>query len=97
MNHMLTDTAHLYWNAEWKKADAASPWAMPEPWAIDHVSTLRPGSSTVTPLTVTRPAAMRSSDTRRDATPAAAMTFCNRSPSGFSPFIETVRTVGEKR
>jgi tellurite methyltransferase len=44
MNHMLTDTAHLYWNAEWQKADGTSPWAMPEPWAIDHASTLAPGS-----------------------------------------------------
>ena len=44
MNHMLTDTAHLYWNAEWQKADGSSPWAMPEPWAIDHASTLALGS-----------------------------------------------------
>jgi tellurite methyltransferase len=44
MNHMLTDTAHLYWNAEWQKADGSSPWSMPEPWAIDHASTLSPGS-----------------------------------------------------
>ena len=43
MNHMLTDTAHLYWNAEWQKADGFSPWAMPEPWAMDHSSTLAPG------------------------------------------------------
>jgi tellurite methyltransferase len=44
MNHMLTDTAHLYWNSEWQKADSSSPWAVPEPWAIDHVRTLAPGS-----------------------------------------------------
>ena len=44
MNRMVTDTAHLYWNAEWQKADGTSPWAMPEPWAVDHASTLAPGS-----------------------------------------------------
>ena len=44
MNHMLTDTAHLYWNAEWQKACGTSPWAMPEPWVIDHVGTLPRGS-----------------------------------------------------
>jgi tellurite methyltransferase len=44
MNRMLTDTAHLYWNAEWQKADSSSPWAMPEPWAIDYSSTLPQGS-----------------------------------------------------
>jgi tellurite methyltransferase len=44
MNRMVTDTAHLYWNAEWQKADSSSPWSMPEPWAIDHASTLPPGS-----------------------------------------------------
>jgi tellurite methyltransferase len=44
MNHIITDTAHRYWNAEWEKADPASPWAVPEPWAIDYVSTLTPGS-----------------------------------------------------
>ena len=38
--------------------------------------------STISPLTVTRPCAIRSSETRREATPAAAMTFCSRSPSG---------------
>ena len=44
MNRMVTDTAHRYWNVEWEKASAASPWAVPEPWAIDYVSTLAPGS-----------------------------------------------------
>jgi 2-polyprenyl-3-methyl-5-hydroxy-6-metoxy-1,4-benzoquinol methylase len=43
MNQMVTDTAHRYWNAEWQKADGTSPWAMPEPWAIDHARTLVPG------------------------------------------------------
>lgn len=41
---MVTDTAYLYLNAEWQKADRANPWAMPEPWAVDHSSTLAPGS-----------------------------------------------------
>ena len=41
---MNTDTAHLYWNAEWQKADGSSPWAQPEPWVIDHAATLAPGS-----------------------------------------------------
>lgn len=44
MNHMLTDTAHLYWNAEWQKAEGTSPWSVPEPWVIDHASTLPVGS-----------------------------------------------------
>lgn len=44
MTQMITDTAHRFWNAEWEKADKSSPWAVPEPWAIDHVSTLPPGS-----------------------------------------------------
>lgn len=44
MNHMFTDTAHPYWNAEWQKPCGTSPWAMPEPWVIDHVGTLPPGS-----------------------------------------------------
>jgi tellurite methyltransferase len=44
MNRMITDTAHHYWNTEWAKADTASPWAVPEPWAVDHASTLPSGS-----------------------------------------------------
>ena len=44
MNRMVTDTAHLYWNAEWQKANGSNPWSMPEPWAIDHASTLPSGS-----------------------------------------------------
>lgn len=35
MTGTRTDTAHLYWNAEWQKADATSPWAQPEPWVFD--------------------------------------------------------------
>ena len=41
---MNTDTAHLYWNAEWKEADASSPWAKAEPWVLQHAQTLTPGS-----------------------------------------------------
>jgi tellurite methyltransferase len=44
MNRMVTDTAHLYWNAEWQRAEGTSPWSVPEPWAIDHASTLPQGS-----------------------------------------------------
>jgi tellurite methyltransferase len=40
---MSTDTAHLYWNAEWKVADAASPWAKAEPWVVQHAKTLASG------------------------------------------------------
>src|SRR5688500_8033786 len=42
-------------------------------------STLTPGSVTVRPLTEILPPAMRVSASRREATPAAASTFCNRS------------------
>src|SRR5688572_22606526 len=42
-------------------------------------STLWPVSLTTLPLTVTLPAAIISSASRRDATPAAASTFCKRS------------------
>ncbi len=41
---MNTDTAHLYWNAEWKEADANSPWAKAEPWVLQHGKTLAPNS-----------------------------------------------------
>ena len=44
MNTTPTDTAHLYWNAEWKGADASSPWAKAEPWVLQHARTLAPGS-----------------------------------------------------
>ncbi|MDP3265067.1 MAG: class I SAM-dependent methyltransferase [Tabrizicola sp.] len=40
----ITDTAHRYWNDEWQRADGSSPWAMPEPWVVDHAQTLAPGS-----------------------------------------------------
>ena len=41
---MTTDTAHLYWNAEWQKADGTSPWAQPEPWVMDHAASLASAS-----------------------------------------------------
>jgi tellurite methyltransferase len=41
---MKTDTAHLFWNAEWKRTDASSPWAKAEPWVLQHAQTLAPGS-----------------------------------------------------
>jgi 2-polyprenyl-3-methyl-5-hydroxy-6-metoxy-1,4-benzoquinol methylase len=44
MNQITTDTAHRYWNAEWQKADGASPWAMPEPWVMDHAASLPSGT-----------------------------------------------------
>lgn len=44
MTMMTTDTAHLYWNAEWQKADGTSPWAQPEPWVTEHMASLAPGS-----------------------------------------------------
>lgn len=44
MTQIATATAFRYWNTEWQKADSSSPWAMPEPWVIDHASTLPPGS-----------------------------------------------------
>jgi tellurite methyltransferase len=44
MTGMITDTAHLYWNAEWQKADSTSPWAKPEPWVMEHAAGLSPGS-----------------------------------------------------
>lgn len=44
MNSMTTDSAHLYWNAEWQKADGSSPWAQPEPWVMEHARSLPAGS-----------------------------------------------------
>src|SRR5690606_10816989 len=41
-------------------------------------------SSAISPSTVTRPSAMYCSTTRRLATPAAASTFCRRSPSSLA-------------
>lgn len=44
MNQNATATAYRYWNAEWQRADGTSPWALPEPWVMDHAATLTPGS-----------------------------------------------------
>jgi 2-polyprenyl-3-methyl-5-hydroxy-6-metoxy-1,4-benzoquinol methylase len=44
MTEMTTDTAHHYWNAEWQRADASSPWATAEPWVMEHARSLAPGS-----------------------------------------------------
>lgn len=44
MNAITTDTAHLYWNAQWKVEGASSPWAEAEPWVMDHAGLLAPGS-----------------------------------------------------
>src|SRR5687767_11512112 len=40
-----------------------------------------PSSVTVFPLTLTRPCVISSSDSRREATPAADRIFCNLSPT----------------
>ena len=45
-------------------------------------SALAPGIDTTAPLTVTRPSRISDSAARRDATPAAAISFCSRTPSG---------------
>lgn len=44
MTDRTTDTAHRYWNSEWQRADATSPWAQAEPWVTDHAATLAPHS-----------------------------------------------------
>lgn len=44
MTKMTTDTAHHYWNAEWQRADASSPWATAEPWVMEHARSLAPGN-----------------------------------------------------
>ena len=41
---MKTDSAHVYWDAEWQKSDAASPWAQPEAEVIAHAATLPAGA-----------------------------------------------------
>ena len=44
MMTQVTDTAHLYWNAQWQTSDSSSPWANPEPWVMEHAAALAPGS-----------------------------------------------------
>lgn len=41
---MKTDSAHVYWDAEWQKSDPTSPWALPEAEVMAHAATLVPGS-----------------------------------------------------
>lgn len=44
MSERATDTAHLYWNAQWQVSDGSSPWAKAEPWVLEHAASLAPGS-----------------------------------------------------
>src|SRR2546423_1865430 len=59
-------------------------------------STRRPISVTTWPFTSTLPSAISSSAARREATPAWASTFCNRTPSaaGGSPADDVAREAG---
>lgn len=41
---MTTDSAHVFWDAEWQKSDAASPWARAEDEVMDHAATLPAGA-----------------------------------------------------
>lgn len=41
---MKTDSAHVYWDAEWQKAEEASKWAKAEPEVTDHAVSLSEGS-----------------------------------------------------
>jgi ubiquinone/menaquinone biosynthesis C-methylase UbiE len=41
---MKTDSAHVYWDAEWQKSDATSPWAQAEAEVLTHAATLASGS-----------------------------------------------------
>lgn len=41
---MKTDSAHVYWDAEWHKASDASKWARPEAEVTDHAATLSAGA-----------------------------------------------------
>ena len=44
MAKVNTDSAHVYWNAEWQRSDATSPWARPEAEVMSHAARLRPGA-----------------------------------------------------
>src|SRR3990172_1574235 len=52
-------------------------------------STSAPGVRTTSPLTVTRPARINSSPLRREAIPAAAISFCNLCTSAHSQKQQT--------
>jgi tellurite methyltransferase len=41
---MKTDSAHVYWDAEWQKADEASRWAKAEAEVMDHTASLPEGT-----------------------------------------------------
>lgn len=41
---MKTDSAHVYWDAEWQKADGASKWARAEAEVMDHAAGLPAGA-----------------------------------------------------
>jgi len=41
---MTTDTAHRYWNEEWRKADGSSKWAQAEEEVLTHAATLPKGA-----------------------------------------------------
>lgn len=42
---MTTDTAHQFWNNQWREADATSKWAQPEPEVLAHFSGHASGAS----------------------------------------------------
>ena len=41
---MKTDSAHVYWDAEWQKSDPTSPWARAEPEVLTFADTLPKGA-----------------------------------------------------
>lgn len=41
---MKTDSAHVYWDAEWQRSDATSPWARAEAEVMEHAATLQPAT-----------------------------------------------------
>ena len=41
---MTTDSAHLYWNEEWARAQAGSKWSMPEAEVLAHAKGLPRGA-----------------------------------------------------
>lgn len=41
---MKTDSAHVYWDAEWQKADGASKWARAEVEVMEHAARLPAGA-----------------------------------------------------
>ncbi len=61
MNDMTTDTAHLYGNGEWQKADNSSPWLFlnPGPWITLAVWHPDRGSLTLGPESAGTPSPLR--------------------------------------